>query len=619
MADAIKQHSALRSPVTLILCLSALGIFLAPWYLPPSEPAMGESYTYGFNNSVAILTVGATLAALFLYMLWRGRAKGGAETDRTIAAIFDLRPDPKADGRLLLSLLCAALLYTLLIALNYWFTPSDQWGEMGYFISRLELMLIHRVPYYDFPFPYGPGMIYLPLGLYKMMHGLVSIEQAYCAILILHWILGLALFAGCVRLLFPPARRILVFWVFTALFFNPLLGINYTPLRFVLPIAALLFTHFAVMNSSRESFRGHLLVGILAFLAAFLNFELSPEMGAASTLALFVYFLALLRTPHRRFAHGAVLALLGAAAAVLPWSGVYLAVLTSFGGSMSLPIFPGLGILLFLAAIFFLLPRLAVIGITSREATGAACLAFCVLSGDLIIPALSRCDLGHVFVNGLGAILLSLALFSRWPDRRWFKGALAALFLIFAVLGEWVFLFHCSAFFKSALAAREWMHAHPMPPAPPASDGFLFSKNYPPVAGLEPLLAYGALATPLGCSADIEHYLLLHGRLRTSFYPGNCSDVRVLKQLLQQEQDLKDLHTILVPKSSLGPGISPADFFPEDYRFLRNQLLFPVRLVPRHLPFNPSVLLAAQISRQFSVIGEFRDNFIMVNSAKENR
>ena len=605
--------------LALILSAGALGIFVVPWHVPVTEPAMGQSYTYGFNNSVAILSVGLTLGALFVYTFCRRREIQGGGMERAITETLGMRLDGGGNRGLILSYLSAAIVFGSLIAAGFWYVPFGYFGEMGYFISRIELLVLHRAPYYDFPFDYGPWMIYIPFQLYKVAHGLLSVEQAYCVILILHWILGLLLLAWCVRLLVPAFRQAAVFWLFAVLFLNPTLGYQYTPLRYMLPIAAVLFNHYAVATGRLDRFRGHWMVALAALLGPFLNFELSPEMGVAATAAILVYYVALLRTPQRAFAHGAVLAVLGALLAIFPWSTAYLGILTSFGGSLSLPIFPGLGILLFLAAEFFLLPRLAVIGVTSREGTGPACLALCILSGILIVPALSRCDIGHVFHNSLAVYIVALASFARLHNTRWFKGTLAALVLVFAVLGQWLFLFHYSGPFKAAIAARAWMRSHPVPACQPASNGFLFSKQYPPIEGLEPLLAYGNLAAPLGCPGDIEQFLLLHGRYEIGYNPGNCSDIWMLKQTARALREIEGFRTILVPKAWFEPDSSSVELDGMDYRFLRNTELFPVRLVERHPRFIPERVMAARIAQEFSVVGEFRDCQIMVRRGTGGR
>lgn len=331
----------------------------------------------------------------------------------------------------------------------------------------------------------------------------------------------------------------------------------------------------------------------------------------AVTIALVVYFAALLRTPQRPFAYGLVLALLGALAAVAPWSTAYLRILFTFGGGGSIPVLPGLAMLLFLAGVFALLPRLAVLGIASREAVGPASLAMCVLTGLLILPALSRCDPGHVFLNGLGVFLVGIAVLAHLPDQRWFKRAATALILVFAFLSNWLFLFHYGYFFRTAVSDRAWMRSHPMPASQPPGSGFYFSKRFPPIDGLDPLLAYGGIATPLDWPEDIGRFLMLHGRFQVGYYPGLVPGDYAVNQTLDREQEIDSFKTILVRKSALSPPPSAAEQVAADRRFLELEALLPVRIVPRHAFYNSDRLVADRISRDFSVIGEFREYYIM--------
>jgi hypothetical protein len=71
-----------------------------------------------------------------------------------------------------------------------------------------------------------------------------------------------------------------------------------------------------------------------------------------------------------------------------------------------------------------------------------------------------------------------------------------------------------------------------------------------------------------------------------------------------------------VPKSWFVPEAAQGELDGMDYRFLRNTLLFPVRLVQRHPRFIPERVLAAHIKSGFRVIGEFRDNWIMKRVSK---
>jgi hypothetical protein len=229
--------------------------------------------------------------------------------------------------------------------------------------------------------------------------------------------------------------------------------------------------------------------------------------------------------------------------------------------------------------------------------------------------------MGHVFANGLGLFLVAAAVLSRLPNPRWHRGYLAILLFLFAVLGGWCFLFHYTPVFKTAISARAWMRTHPVPPAPPASCGFLFSKSYPPMEDFDALLQYGPLATPLGCPENIERFLLLHGRDITPLNPGNYDDVFTLSQTRAALQKIDAMQTILVPKAAFipAPPSWDADQFASDYRFIRNQMLIPIRLVQRHPRFSPEPLLIARISKEFSVIGQFQDYQIMVKRASDGR
>jgi len=605
-----------RIPLLLILSFAAVGAFIVPWYVPASQPSISISYRYGFNNSVAILTVGVSLVALFIRALFRRRAIAGDTMDQIIARTFDFETAGGGNSGLACAFFCAAVIFSALVIGTYCYSPLDDFAEMGYFLSREYLMIMHQTPYYEFPFYYGPAIVCLPYYLYRAAHGLLSIEQAYCTVLVLNFIAGFYALFLCVRLLFPAARQVAVFWVFALIFFNPMLGLQYTPLRYVLPVAAFLFCHNAVSKLPPDRFRSHLLVSLCAFLGPFLNFEISAEMGVAVTLALLIYFIALLRTPRRVYAYAVVMILAGALVAVLPWGNAYLGILFNFGDGFNLPLLPGPGILLFIAAAFILLPRLALFGVASGQLGAPASIGFCVLSGLLITPALGRCDMGHIYFNGFAIFLFAVAVLARLPDQRWFNRGLPVLLAIF-LIASWPIVFHYNYSFKNAYAAHSWMRSHPGLECPPPSNGFVLSKPYPPMVGLEPLLKYGKLGIPLGCSQPVERFLMLHDRFATAYYFGNIGDeIFGPKQAARAVQDVDSYQTILVAKSFLDPSflrvVPPdADELRRDSHYVISTELFPAKLVARHLVYSPPQLMAARVVRDFSVIGEFQQYAIM--------
>jgi hypothetical protein len=599
----------------LILAAAAVGIFILPWYVPVAEPNASDSYRYGFNNSVAILAVGVSLGALFVRLLLR---RGKTALPGLLEETLALDNPAPANRGLLQALFLSIVAFCGFNAALFWFTPFFGFAEMNYFRSRLEMFAIHRLPYSQFAFLYGPAMLTLPYRLYTTAHGLLSLEQAYLTILLLHWMVGLCLVAYCVRLLVPAARQVIVYWVIALVFFNPMLGCNYTPLRFTLPLAALLFTHRAVFGSGRRGIGSHLLAALTAFLGTFANFEFSPEMGLAVTVTLVIYSAALLRTPRRAYAYCGVAALVGAAAAVLPWGLDYMHAIFSYGGGGALPILPGPGMLMFLAAAFLLLPGLAVLGISSRGSQGVLGIALCTLSGILIIPSLSHCDMPHLAYNGLPIFIVGAAALARLNDLRWFKGAVLAYFLMFGVIAEWPFLFHFGYSFKEALADRAQMRVHPVP-APAPTNIVYYSKPFPLMQGLEPLLAYGPIAAPLGCTQDIERFLIVHGQYVVGCHSSNQPDVFVMKDVERTIQDLKDFHTILVPKRYFAPGPPPDEDADDSLhsKRIRHLLLFPAKLVPLHPLFQSDWMEMPAVKQQFVQIAEFRDYVIMVRRSGE--
>ena len=130
----------------------------------------------------------------------------------------------------------------------------------------------------------------------------------------------------------------------------------------------------------------------------------------------------------------------------------------------------------------------------------------------------------------------------------------------------------------------------------------------------EALLPYGTFATPLGCPENIERFLLLHGCDATPLNACNYDDVFTQTQTQHElEKMFETERTILVPKALLASGPSSDDErYGSDYRFLRNQALIPIRLVRRHPFYDPTRIIADQITQRFCVAGELDDCLIMV-------
>ncbi len=610
MSKATRAIPGLLPEIVIILA-AAVGIFIIPWFVPVG-PSISLCYTYGFSNRAAQCFAAMGLVALLILYWIRGRNDAGpSEVTNAICEALRLSDAGQPDRGLFLSFIMVAGLVSCALTAWYCYIPYAQYGEMGYFLSRIDLLVLHRAAYYDFSFVYGPAMIYLPYYLYEAAHGGLSVEQAYCVVLVGHWIAGYYLLYYCVRLLIPAGRRVIVFWVIASIAFNPTMGMNYTPFRYLLPLASLLWVHAAMMRMPR---RPAAWIAVASCAGPYVSFQFSPEIGIAATLSMAIYMGAWAWKEGRRHMWLAVFPMLGAAGALLPWTSHYIRILSVFGGDI--PILPGPGILLLLAAAFFLIPRMALIGFGDRTVAGAAGLAICTQAGLLLVPALTRCDLGHVFFNGLGLFLVAFAVVARLPGR-WFPVAGWAVFLVFAVVGSWLTLFHYSYFFKHVLAARAELRAGAAVNSANDDDGagFHFSKPLPARTGMEALLRYGPLAVPMGSSEEIDRYLKLNGKFVPLFSPGLEPESYTPAQAAMRMRALEDVPTLLVAKGSLTPTdtLTPAQQTAADMRFLTVNELFPVRLHPRHPVYSADAYVAAGLSKEFSVIGEFRDYVIMRN------
>jgi hypothetical protein len=590
-----------RTWVLLVLILAGAGIFVLPWHVQLAHPYLSMSYTYGFNNRVSQLSAAAGIFALFILNLSRGRS-GRPLVASAIRGMLDVSNAEGRDPKLFLSFVVVSALTVVTLTGWYCFVPYSRCGEMACFLSRMDLLVMGRIAYYQFPFPYGPALIYLPYLFYKALNGLLSVEQAYFTTLLCQWIAGYYLLYYCVRLLFPTNRRLAVFWLTATTFFNLSLGANYTPLRFLLPLSALLWVHALMIRPRRRA--GPVLAR--ALLGPFAAFLISPEIGLAATLALVVYFAALLWTSERRMSWLIIAPLVGMAAAVAPWLTHYIGILSRNPGEF--PVLPGPAMLLMLAAAFLVIPSLAAWAIRNRSVAGAAALALCAELGLFIVPAMSRCDIGHVYIYGLGTFLLGFAILARLPGN-WSTISAWTVFIVIAVIGSWP---HYPWLFRQVQTARIEMRTLPAGDEPMTGAGFRFSKQFPSRTGMEPLLQYGPLSVPLGCDEGVDRFLKLNGKLAAGYYPSYEPDVYNLPETLMQIKSLDWDRTILIPKEALNPAaLPPARLAATDSHMLFTLELFPVHLHPRNLPFDPDALVAAAIRKEFVTIGTFRDYDIM--------
>jgi len=270
------------------------------------------------------------------------------------------------------------LILTWLCLLSY-----NYYGEALYFLRRLDLMILGLKPHRDFAFVYGPGLIYPPYFAY--LSGILTIEQSYCLTLISHWLAGLFCICYIIRSLGHKCAQAAIFTLVSLACANLSLGLNYTPLRFALPVASVFAFHrFACKAHSPRSW---IISACLSFLLPLANLAVSPEIGIAVCIAILAYLIVLLRTSLRGLSIGIPFVAASLLASAFLFGSDYFRGMSSFTkGGANFPIFPSVFILIFLTAVFVILPPLAVIACTQKTVAGAAGAAFFFLFGLLIPP-----------------------------------------------------------------------------------------------------------------------------------------------------------------------------------------------------------------------------------------
>src|SRR3954451_25023288 len=163
-------------------------LFRLPYWFPPQLRLRSASYAFGFNNAVAILSMGALLGALTLYLL-----RSGAKSHAGISFSVD-RLKENDRSQMIGAFALVTLLYTLLTCLMYLYNEhSAPWlmWETRHLLHRTWLMdVYHLRPYTEVAAEYGPILTYAPLYMFWLLKPLgASHELAYFAC---HLVLNLA-------------------------------------------------------------------------------------------------------------------------------------------------------------------------------------------------------------------------------------------------------------------------------------------------------------------------------------------------------------------------------------------------------------------------------------------
>lgn len=614
----------------LILVAVALLVFYLPWRVPLSQPVKSVSYTFGFNNAVAMGGVGAGLLMLLgWHLLGRRLARKSGSRSKLLEFLPRLSADDAEDqqpGRWYARPLPWFALLSTVVVLAWWrYIPFPYFGETANFLGRLDLMALGLRPDVDFQFNYGSLMLQIPHGVTSLSLGSISLEHAYILFLVFNYVLGFVLLDYLAKFF---SRDLLFRWAVFLTLGLPLikltLGVNYAPLRFVLAPAALLFVHRRYC-AARGPLAG-VLTFLLVALLSVLGLAFSPEMGLAFCAAMIVYsahsFLF-----RRRGTCLWLAAVMGAMTLLVTTRGGAYDAVVSFGsGGNNFPVFPTMAVLVMLVCAMILLPALAASALLEpRHRHASLWLGLAALAAVLMVPALGRADGGHVHFNGITILLLALAAAHR-QNRRLF---LVFALLLVAVLGglEWIaFAGHYGKSLRWAAQTRrslgqhraqhgaswdrQWFKLHERHSAPYA---LCWSKTIPFSPDLRRLDALPRVGIPLGAPMDVRRYLLISRKLHTEYYPYPVPELFTAADAKRKAADLKGMKYVLVPADYQRHRTPPdaATQASETSDFLSQLLLFPVQMEVVNPPFEPLKPAADLLATRFRAVGRFRNLLLM--------
>ncbi len=643
------QRRSLFFPLAVVFA-GFIGVFALPWFIPFRQPVSSLSYTYGFNNFAAWVAVALLLAVACILQLLNRNPLASFPAHRLSSLLADAGSSHR---RLKVAFAAVAISGAALQILCYTLLPSNDFGEIGQHTERLDLMLLGQRPHVDFNYVFGPGMLYAVYGLYRLGAGIFSIDTAYSATLVADWILGCFLLYYVVGNLSNTVKKTTVFLCISALFFNPtMMGLQYTPLRYFLPLAALLFVHRSVLRNPGA----FALVMISAFVLPLAALAFSPDAGIATTAALLIYFATLLRTSVRKFSWGLAACGLAIAAGFLLFGRDYLDTITSHSNSaFSFPVFPSVAVVALLAAALLFLPSFVSASLHGNTPADSLLLGAVVALGLGIPAALGRCDLVHISFNGAGILLLSVAALTMIANTRLYRTALCGYVLVFPFATLAGMMGHSYGHVALQFVRQRILHTSQSPPPAPITDtaqadtapsitwppGFsidglnraAYSKPKSFSPDLAVLLGYERVGIPLGAPEDVRRFLKITGRFVPEYWPWVLSYLGTEADISRKLQDLETMPVILVPREvflvdnfmtvAVTPELqSPTTIDPVLHRENAEHILtpltfFPVRLpMARNVPVLPEMRILATIARNYRPAGQFRNFIIAVKASR---
>ena len=584
--------------VSLLALLIYYALFRLPFWFPPRQQLMSASYTFGFNNGVAIVAMMGLLGAVtVLYLLQRGRspeppirfASGRTLRGRQMLAV--------AFG--LVALFYAALTFAMYLY-NVHAAPQLMW-ETRHLLHRTWLMDVYGLhPYTEVAAEYGPILTYAPLYMYWLLKPFgASRELAYFAC---HLVLNLAglwcVYYMLSRAIMPARGRLVAFVVLAVAGFLLYMGVNGVLVRYLFPFAGLLFGHHVVMWAL--SGRGRVVhwagTAVAILMLLFGNILLSSDAGVAFAIAWLGYGVLMVRREVRVLVVSLIALII---AALLCWIFLpvaYYGTLLRFSeGANNWPLLPAPHLLLYILTLFMIVPTLLAASVRERATEDIPGAAMCGALGLLCVVmapgALGRCDPPHVVTYGMGVsmlLMIRLANISR-PAFAAYVAGYAGVFII------WMQVVNLQVYYQvspQALLSRDGIAR--------VTQRLLSvtGTSHPTRATLSALDRYPRLGLPFASFGDpaVERYVLSRRQLEPEYYVSIVG-VYNAAALERKLRDVGKAEYLLVPLGfttrTLG---NPCAGYLKN---LRAWFLYPAKLPCRADPLDPMTTLRLFIADHY--------------------
>jgi hypothetical protein len=616
----LKQAIPLGNPIRASLfSFAGIGVagflvFILPWHIPIQGPVDSQSYVFGFHNTAALVG----LAGILVFLAWQraSSAEKRGQDQRLFVELWKKTPRSPADG-LYVATGCA--LFSSLTLLGWWmFLPYGFFGETAYFLTRLDMMNLGFRPFRDFEFGYGPAMLWIPWALSRVTGGFLAIDTAYILTVGLFFFLGIfALRLITMRLNLPGLWLSVVILFGSLSFFNPTLGIQYTPIRFLYPMMAAFLCHEKVRRGLAWGFAA-------SFFLPLGGFMLGPEVGLVTTLGILAGLLAYWPSDRRK-TMVCLLAPLGALGVIrLVFGPQYFDIIRSFGGgAYNFPIVPAPYLLSLLGLSLWILPRIFAASFGRGEGSPLG-LSLVVCAGLALPAALGRCDPGHVLFNGAGVFLLAIAACLRGKPKKGLPWVGVA-YLICLTTMEISFWNHYDLNIQNVVRVRkiisenlpivrlqdfevqkELEKQHPRQKT-------RWDKRLPYSTDLLVPLQYPSIAQMRGGGEDLDRFLKGSGRYVPDYYVPPFDSLFSPTSAQKKSESLGKAEFVLVPEARFAQfGEIDSDAYARGWsEFLSGLFYFPVACRAVNAPFDPDQVILKNLSCSHHPVGRFRDMLVL--------